>query len=266
MISRPSLSLESPADLVPDPRFVHFFGLKRSGNHAVIHWLAEGLKTSVDQPVIHFNNVAGGRPKPHKEMSHINQEIAGVEPGTVILSYEDVSYSERRGQKHYTNFSGGNNADVLILRSFPNMMASRFQRIRNIEEQGGASSVQRLGFAAARDLWIEYAQHVLGSDETNLTGVLYDKWFKEKEYRDEIGSRWGFDNQDLGIDYVPNNALGSSFDGTSFQGRAQDMRTLDRWQAIADDAEHRYMYATLVTRQVVELNEQLFGLDQPTMI
>lgn len=139
------------------------------------------------------------------------------------------------------------------------MMASRIQRRSNLDQQGRVRPIHHLGHAAVRDLWVEYAQAIRDSDGSTFTPVLYDRWFTERSYRDEVAESLGFTNRDSGVDYVPGHGEGSSFDGTAFQGHAHEMGTLDRWRMFNEDGAGRDLYAPLVTPAVVALNQELFG-------
>jgi drug/metabolite transporter (DMT)-like permease len=65
----------------------------------------------------------------------------------------------------------------------------------------------------------------------------------------------------VGTNHVPDlpRVGGGSFDGISFEGRAQEMPVLDRWRMFAEDEESRTLYVPLVTPEVSELNQELFG-------
>jgi hypothetical protein len=145
-------------------------------------------------------------------------------------------------------------------------MASQMQRRQNIKDQGLVNRpINRLSLAAVRDVWVENAQAIQDSSENGVTGMLYDKWFTDRAYRDEIAHQVGFTNTDAGLDYVPDpGSGGSSFDGTAFQDRAQEMKVLDRSRMFNEDEERRDLYVPLVTPQVIELNQELFGFD-PSM-
>ncbi len=246
-----------------NPTFIHLFGIRRSGNHAVIHWLSEGLRGDGERSVMHVNNVADGSPRPERQPIYIKNKIALLHPDFVILSYEDRTLGERHDLEHHKRFSNDRDIDVAVLRSFPNLMASQMQRRHNIQEQGlKGRPIMRLGLAAVRDVWVENAKAILDSNESGVTGILYDKWFTDRSYRDEIGNQVGFANTDSGLDYVPDpGSGGSSFDGTLFQDRGQEMRVLDRWHMFTESEESQGLYTSLITPEVGALNQELFGSD-----
>lgn len=246
------------------PTFIHLFGIRRSGSHAVIHWLQEGLRGDGEPSVMHVNNVADKPTRPERQPIYIKGKMALLHPNFVILSYEDRTISERHDLKHRKRFSNDRDIDVVVLRSFPNLMASQVQRRHNIQEEGSkCRPIMRLGLAAVRDVWVENARAVLGAREGALTGILFDRWFTDRTYRDEIAAtQIGFTNTDSGLnDVATPGGVSSSFDGTSFQGRAQEMHLLDRWRMFTEGEENRDLYVPLVTPEVVELSQELFGYD-----
>lgn len=247
------------------PIFIHFFGMRRSGNHAVINWLQEGLMGD-GEAVMFVNNVAevaSTGPLPERQPINIERKVAQTHPDFVILSYEERTVGDRHDLEHRREFSNDGDQDLVLLRSFPNWMASQVQRRRNVIKEGRLNRpILRLGLTAIRDMWVENAQAILGASDSALTGILYDRWFTDRDYRDEIGHRVGFTNTDSGLDHVPNiipGVGGSSFDGDSFQGRAQQMGVLDRWRMFTESGRNLGLYLSLITPEVVELNQELFG-------
>src|SRR5260370_16871676 len=103
-----------------DPVFMHFFGLRRSGNHAVIHWLWRGLEDGDKHSVLPANSVADAlnSSNPYSGLDHLRREIERSRPGYVILGYEACSFARRHDLAHYQNLSIGNIRPVLFLRSF----------------------------------------------------------------------------------------------------------------------------------------------------
>lgn len=246
-----------------NPEYIHFFGLRRSGNHAVINWLVEGW--SETGKVTHFNSVAGFR-LPEREPAAMRTRINDAQPTAVIMSYEDVSFERRHSLEHYREFRSSAQKDILLLRSFPNMMASRIQRVANLEREGISRSINRLGWVAVRDLWRENALNMLALDGSQEVGVRYDEWFVSRAYRDEMARSLGFINSDAGINDVPANAQGSSYDRTSYHGRGQEMNVLHRWRSMVADKSSLNLYRSLVTEEIIDLNRRLFGPDQPTIV
>jgi hypothetical protein len=248
-----------------DPVFMHFFGLRRSGNHAVIHWLWRGLEDGDKHSVLLANSVADAlnSSNPYSRLDYLRREIERSRPDYVILGYEDCSFARRHDLKHYKKLSSGNSRQVLLLRSFPNLIASQIQRRHNLGKAGALRvPIWRLSLAAIRDLWVEYAKTIASEKEKNgFVSVLYDRWFNDRKYRDEIGNQLGFANRDTGLDYVPEFGEGSSFDGISFQGEGSAMSVLGRWRMFKHDEESMSTYKSLTTPEVVRFNQELFGFD-----
>src|SRR6056297_908003 len=72
--------------------------------------------------------------------------------------------------------------------------------------------------------------------------INYDKWVKDRQYRNLLAKRIGWDNEnELGRNVVSGHGSGSSFDGTSYNGKAEEMNTLDRWKQIRWEWEDIYL-------------------------
>jgi hypothetical protein len=216
---------------------------------------------------MHINNVAEDPPSgplPERQPVNIKREVARLQPDFVILSYEDRTVTDRHNLEHRRIFSNDRDQELVLLRSFPNMMASQIQRRRNVIAEGRLDRpILRLGLVAIRNIWIENAQAIRDANDNKLTGILFDKWFTDRSYRDEIGKRVGFTNTDSGLNHIPDlpGVGGSSFDGTSFQDRGQEMPVLDRWSMFTKNEKNRALYIPLVNSKVIELSLALFGSD-----
>lgn len=109
------------------------------------------------------------------------------------------------------------------------------------------------------DMWIYYAREYLGETDclnNNKIGVNYNRWTTDIDYRHEIASQLKLDFSDAGIDDVKSEGGGSSFDQTSFQGKASQMDVLNRWKSFSDDLSYKTL---LDNRELIEYSEQIFG-------
>jgi len=59
--------------------------------------------------------------------------------------------------------------------------------------------------------------------------VMYDTFFDSKTYREYICAQLGGKYTEKGLNKIKDNGRGSSFDGMSFDGRAQNMSVLTRY-------------------------------------
>jgi hypothetical protein len=90
--------------------------------------------------------------------------------------------------------------------------------------------------------------------------VLYDRWFTDESYRKSISEQLGLEFSDKGLNNVMRvgrgRRWGSSFDKMKFQGKAQDMKTTERWKEYLDDP---IFVNEMANTEVRRLSEQLFG-------
>ncbi len=64
----------------------------------------------------------------------------------------------------------------------------------------------------------------------NLVVVKFDHWFKFRAYRKQLAKRLQIPFTDDGLNDVPRFASGSTFDHREYDGKAQEMRVLERWK------------------------------------
>ena len=116
---------------------------------------------------------------------------------------------------------------ILIVRDPYNLFASRIR----------AAKLNLLAFSIPPspvfnrmiDLWKAYARQFLAqTDDGPDVPVYYNRWIASAAYRRKIADRLGIRNSDAGLDVVPDQAGGSSFDGVGFYARGRQMDVLDR--------------------------------------
>jgi len=110
----------------------------------------------------------------------------------------------------------------------------------------------------AAELWKEYAAEATGSTKrlTNLLVINYNRWFADETYRAALGSQLNMISVDKGVDQVANWGPASSFDKLSYDGRANEMKVLERWKHYADDELYRSVCGD---RELHCLSRELFG-------
>lgn len=225
-------------------RTYHIWGIRRSGNHAIIGWLLR----HVGAPFVHFNDiqdpcnpltpggvvVSGVRAWRYKRgllrqarqffRSRNEAMFAGSDPSVDyeklaslpglacrVFSYEDKPVSSAR-------------PGVLVLRDPFNLFASLLKAgyfTRPLEELPAT--------------YASHAKEFLRQKETGIVGVNFNEWFQSSDYRVSTARRLGFDTDGAAYDEVPANGGGSSFSGRTHRGQASRMDVLGRWR---DSAEH----------------------------
>lgn len=165
-------------------------------------------------------------------------------------SYEDSWLAHafsRKLEAHHDAWLGPSRCRIrlLVLRDPYNLFASRMK-------MGAALSPH-----VSRKMWKQHAREAL--DDTRKVKskivVLYNRWATDRTYRRRIAGELGLTFTDAGANHVPQTMGGSSFDGTSFDGRAAEMATEDRWKAYANDPN----YLAIFDEEMVSLATRLFG-------
>lgn len=246
------------------------FGLQRSGNHAIINWIVLNkgptlLFLNYVRNHRHFNPfVSFSRSIMKNELGMLEcpPELRSKRCRTwrwhlkhprkdcLIYSYEDRDLDTLTGdqlqQQHdYCLGKSLRKRDLLILRDPFNTLASRLK-------QGKASS-------AVVEMWKGYAREFVGDSHrlrADKVAINYNRWCANAEYRAELAATLDLADPELGVDQVSNIGGGSSFDRTSYDGRAGAMRTAERWRHFQDDREFRRFFAD---PEVIELSERIFG-------
>lgn len=256
---RDALFSPEQAALVNDREYM-VLGLRRSGNHAVIHWMEQ----QVGSKGLHLNNLrrsenpyrylyeVARRPNKsghehatrellryswyinEKNLELLRRDANGsfVLKDYLIHSYEDFlarklahSMSLRRRQRYFGNSTF--RRDVLILRDPFNLVASRLH--------SGRLSVKHK-HEDVLSIWLEHAREYLGEQNCLPCKVVvnFNKWASDPSYREALSKELGFVFVDKGVDSVPTIGGGSSFDRLSYDGRAGEMDIQGRWRRFED--------------------------------
>ena len=144
------------------------FGLRRSGNHAIIEWIAKHFECT-----IHYNDCIG-YPNPTFIWSKHKYGNTKVKPVCEIFSYEDFEPSIEELQNKDTLF---------ILRDWPNIAASRLKSKRGIDSARQRHNKERNRDAI--DVWKEYIKLYEMYPEKCL---IYNKLIYDKDYLKQIES------------------------------------------------------------------------------
>ena len=247
---------------------IEVFGLKRSGNHAIINWILANRggtdfflnNIHVDQ---HINPFVGfGRAI--VEVSGTHQEIGPRERrrltrlrelrrrhahrSCLLHSYEDTHPNapwRKRAADNHDLWLGKSRQilTVVIVRDPFNCFASRMQRGMDVGRP-------------AIDLWKTLAASFGRTNDHTMVPVSYNRWFAEPSYREEIAASLRLGGADAGVDEVVGIGRGSSFDATNYDGRASQMQVLNRWQSVAED--HRF-HALIADHELIAASRRIFG-------
>jgi hypothetical protein len=244
---------------------IRVIGMSRSGNHAIINWIlaqAGGRTCFLNCAEPGTNPFVSTRPLtpelPGWRASYGDFEIEAERAGRfsrkdlLIHSYEDTflgPFKKAANEVRHDADVGGSTRrlDLLVLRDPRNLFASRI-----------ASGYGWLEDAMVSRVWSQHAREFLGLQH-NLRQerllVSYNDWVASAAYRRRLAGALGLEFDDSAAHAVPAVAGGSSFDGTAYDGHAEEMPVLRRWHAFLGEPRfHR-----LLTPTVLELSERVFG-------
>ncbi|WP_206758294.1 hypothetical protein [Calothrix anomala] len=232
-------------------RAILLFGIRRSGNHALIEW----LKGHFDPNAVLFLNSA--EPSLFRttasELS-VDACTYGAVPirehqTCLIVSYENCD--PRLYPLVYNSGIASRTDALLLLRDFPNTAASI---ARAAHDQPAFGYRYRIRDFPA--LWCIYAKFILDG-APNFHPVLYNDWFKSIDKRFQLETTLKLRRSDAGLNRVSHFGQGSSFDAVTYDGNAQDMDVLNRWATMLEDP--LFQFLLLAEEEALPLNDILFG-------
>ena len=213
---------------------LRFYGLSRSGNHAIIQWIIRHMKGKV-----RFLNHCSASKNPYKFKHSYKQWYNGMEVHAahnfnhldyLIFSYENQKLPNTKTsyfKKYHDKFFGPSDkiVDILILRDPFNHFASVLKSGMNV------TASYLFSF---EELWIDYAFEFL--NKTNYLGnntlkINYNKWVKDNSYKISILQFLNLQQKSNSAVYnkIPKFGGGSSFDNLNYQDRADNMDVFSRW-------------------------------------
>ena len=191
------------------------YGLRRSGNHAIIAWLMKNMSNGselfqVNHPIILAKNVCFINDitdcfKHDINKLRINTMFARANFQNTIISYEDISL------RTTTEFTAGM-PKVVVVRDIKNVIASRLKNLKRYSECKNTQKLLQVNERIA-NIWTEHATAVA---EKKVIGIIFERWVSSKEYRDSVAQILGTKNLDITDTILPYGG-GSSFTGITSQ-------------------------------------------------
>lgn len=275
---------------------VQVFGIRRSGNHAIISWIMDNY----DGVVLHLNDVKSHYPDPYDSFCYLNVRglpfwkckprvhsylkhklkkeneytfawwdsalklhyIKTVAPkDCLIISHEDQLLEDEflSGlSENHQQYLGKTErfVRILLLRDAHNLFASLIKSQR----------VNHSNIENYINLYKQYATHCIECQETDnkvdedspisSCFVSYNSWFLEAEYRQLIAQKVGFSTDGKVYSRVPKEGGGSTFNGRSMDGQAHNLKVLERWKSVVG---HPLYEQVLRDEDLLELSNRLFG-------
>jgi tetratricopeptide (TPR) repeat protein len=235
------------------------FGLRRSGNHAVIDWMMPQCQKH--DRIMHYNNVRvlrNGEIQAHK--NHIAQFIGPNEEGGIfrIFGFEDTNLLQP--PKHIQL-----GIPFIVLRDPFNTFASRLRLVNTTGDELHSKANLVTDFTI--ELWKQYAQEFLAKESKFMT-VNFNQWIIDKDYRKELSDRikkqipfgggpfgviddsmWKFSDDGFG------SKEGWIYSGGSSFSEENELDLLNRWKHFEDDVR----YVTLFDDEIIEMSREIFG-------
>ncbi len=232
--------------------------MRRSGNHAIINWLLGHMEGSI----IFLDNMQQHEPliTPNKKL------IPALGKSNLLVSHEDRPLTD-----FFLNYSEGlfgkasEKYVFLILRDPYNWLASWYAW----QDELGDRFREDMEFRAHTiNLWKDYARvfiewqsrELTNGDSTEMRiGINYNRWTQEVEYRKALAKKLGLRFTDKGRQKMSVNGYGSSFDGMVYNGRASELRVLDRWKKFENDTAFQACFDD----EIRELGNMIFPEVKP---
>lgn len=205
-----SSSVNWPKEIYKQDYELHLLGLKRSGNHAITQWL---LNLFEEKYCLHLNDVKLDKLLFNK----YNRAHKTRNKRATIISLED--YKELPDATVFTPQIGFSKQikQFTVIRSFPNFLASRLEKKR----RSHINTPREF-----KEYWLAHTKH------ENL--IIFDKWFSDPNYRLSLVQEHFGMNKDADVNQMMKWGEGSSFDGMTYNGNAQKMNVLNRYEKYKD--------------------------------
>ena len=234
------------------------FAAHRSGHHGILNWFC-----TQHGSITHYNN-AHQRTIDRRLFRFVKKHAIttyGEDPQDIIFNLEGFRFhrwEEERWGDTKTILEAESHQPILVIRRFRNWLASCASKSYNSLE--GKPTVELV--TKWHTLLGNYRNHLkaaMGGETPfdNLIIIRFDDWFVSKDYRRRIAEQLGVDFTDAGLNRVPKFGHGSTFDEQSYDGHAQDMKVLSRWQQAAGTPTYEYVLKH--NQDLDELSEDFFA-------
>lgn len=208
------------------------FSMRRGGQHGIINWIC-----TQHGSITHLNNVILDKDKT-KLLAHPAEGfVFGTNPVDVLINLEDFNpaHWQTEGWPACDMVKQANAVHyILVVRRFRNWLASLVAWPWFHEQTPTPAALN----AFIKERFEAYARSIQIARGwkfvDNLVVVRFDDWFVDPEYRKQIAERLGLTWTDAGLNIVHYCGGGSTFDKRNFDGRAQEMDVLHRYELTKD--------------------------------
>lgn len=227
---------------------------RRSGHHAIINWLDSILPNAgvfIEDTDWVYNKPLFVPNLKNSLIEYLDHDLSIKTKLTNGYSYCIFNIEERELsyiKECIAESSGWSNVHLIINhRSFLNFLSSKINHPVESKQPNLTNGVVR---------WGEYSDEILHPTIFDtFTTILFDKWVQSLDYRKEIVNIFHGDITNEITHKVPENGMGSTFDGMSKNGNAKNMDVLNRTSLLSDD-----MITQSENAGYVELSNKIFQL------
>lgn len=235
-------ALSSDQDGLIPGRLLRIYGMRRSGNHALINWI---MRNAPGGNGLFMNNCRVGG-DPIVTCSNLTLFEGGAEAGrggkwrkidrAGARPFVAVSYEDRMPPPGPKPLFVASETLVIIYRSFLHWAASLLRKIQGNDTYGPLDRNRVMGRALST-----YAEMLTRIQDDDVVPLCYDDWTADPHYREEALKRLSLPGRDLSLGSVQRYGGGSSFQDTR---TASDLNTDQRSAQMAEEHEYQMLLWT----------------------
>lgn len=247
------------------------FGMRRSGNHAIINWLLRNAHMGS----IFLNNCSVGRPARRTWRSiEVNGRRANITKGDpisratskardgalVIVSYEDFSPDPDEMDAAVTADMAHHEVthEVLFYRDFMNWSASLLKKIQSNDDLDTLDCLRIM--MVSLEKYREMLRLITQAKTLGVVPVNYDRWLTRPVYREKVLETLGLPCKDNSLGKVQPYGGGSSFQKEAVN--ASELKSDQRWLVMANDAAFQIvLLAASQDQELTGLMKQIMPKD-----
>jgi len=242
-------------------RNILIFTMMRSGNHAIINWLARSSSNQVTDYNFSPHGWEKGRLLPGNPKEYI-EKYGGELPERVIFSQENFDLNWIDEHKFIKKFGSGFYW-IIIIRDPFNWLASYKKKFKGTHLTKPWTYANGLQCIPAFEIYKQYVDQALGvkdytAGKKQIHIINYNEWVDSKKYRDETAYKFlGTESNEDALNVVPRFGGGSSFDGLNYNGKARKMKIMERYKSFIQDEEFNRL---ALDDKIQEANNKIFKM------
>ena len=196
------------------------YGLRRSGNHAILEWMIKNFSQKDQRHVIKHRLITSGNSCYLNAINEyiqsrdlfIDYNFAKITYKNLLISYEDIPETMN------TEYTLGFNK-IVILRDILNVIASRYKRMIDLDPKSLDYRLMKID----ENLFNCWKSHA-SAFKKNVLIIKFEDWLSSKEQRDKIANSLGCKNIDC-VSTIPFHGGGSSFSKMEKIPSAKDLQS-----------------------------------------